>query len=217
MAMSIVPLAILPGLALVFVGILLLIVGPHMPKRTAEGVRQAGQWAAFKRYLSRIREYETEAQAKTLFNRYLPYAVAFGIDQSWVQKFAGVGVPAPPWFNGEMFGPFGGPQTRGGGPVIIMPGPWIGGYGHGHHRGGYVGGGGIGGAGGTGGGMGGPPNLDDVSGSLADMLNRAAETLARGGGSGWSGGGGGWGGGGGGGFGGFGGGGGGGGGSSGFG
>ncbi len=192
MAMSVLPLAILPGLAVLFVGILLLIVGPHMPRRTAEGVRQAGQWAAFKRYLSRIREYETEAQAKTLFNRYLAYAVAFGIDQSWVQKFAGVGVPAPTWFNPETFG---GPQAPGGGPVIIMPGPWIGGYGH-HHRGGWVGGGGS--PGGGAGGMGGPPNLDDVSGSLADMLNRAAETLAQGGGSGWSGGGGGWGGGGGG-------------------
>ncbi|MFN8471266.1 MAG: DUF2207 domain-containing protein [Anaerolineae bacterium] len=189
MATSVVPLAILPGLALVFIGVLLLIVGPHMPKRTAEGVRQAGQWIAFKRYLSRIREYETEAQAKTLFNRYLAYAVAFGIDQTWVRKFAGAGVPAPQWFNGEANMPFGGPQQRGGGPVIIMPGPWIGGYGPGRHHGG-----GTGGTGGTGA----PPNLDDVSGSLADMLSRAAETLAQGGGSGWSGGGGGWGGGGGG-------------------
>ncbi|MFN8497761.1 MAG: DUF2207 domain-containing protein [Anaerolineae bacterium] len=190
MLMGSVPLGILPGLALVFVGVLLLIVGPHMPKRTAEGARQAGQWAAFKRYLSRIRDYETEAQAKTLFNRYLAYAVAFGIDQTWVQKFAGVGVPAPPWFNGETLGPFSGPQQQGGGPVIIMPGPWIGGYPHGRHGGG--------GSGGGSGGTGAPPNLDDVSGSLADMLNRAAETLAKGGGSGWSGGGGGWGGGGGG-------------------
>jgi hypothetical protein len=192
-------LAFFPFLCLIGVGVMFMIIAPRMPKRTEEGVRQAIQWEGFRRYLQDIQKHEPVNQAVTLFNRYLPYAVAFGIDKTWVGKFATVGTPAPPWFQsaafpGSGFGP--GPYGRGGGPIVILPGGdwgYPGGGGR-HHRGG---GGGFGGDGG-----GGPRNLDEVSGGLTDMLDRASRSLSSGsfgGGGGWGGGGGGgWGGGGGG-------------------
>ncbi len=189
-------LAWLPGASLMVVGMMFLFLAPHMPKRTPEGVRQAIQWTGFRDYLANIQKYEAPNQAVTLFNRYLPYAVAFGIDKTWVGNLARVGTPAPPWFA-----PFGGP-TQGGGvpPVIIFPGGGWGYGGHGHHRGGGGNMGGMGG--GAAGGGSGPRSLDEVSGGLTDMLDRASEVFRSGGfgggGGGWSGGGGGWGGGGGG-------------------
>ncbi len=196
-------LSFLPGLSIVGLGILFLLIAPRMPKRTPEGVRQATQWRAFQDYLANIQKYEGD-QAPKLFNRFLPYAIALGIDQTWVRKLAAVGTPAPPWFQpAGNWGPgFPGPYGGGGGPVIIVPG---GGFGHGRHHHGQGGWGpGVPGApGGAGapGAPGQPPNLDDVSDSLIDMLNRAGRSLASGGfggGGGWSSGGGGWGGGGGG-------------------
>ena len=162
-------------------------------------MRQATQWRAFQDYLANIQKHEGD-QAPKLFNRFLPYAVALGIDQTWVRKLAAVGTPAPPWFQpAGNWGPgLPGPYTTGPGPVIIMPG---GGLGHRRHHGGY--GPDVPGAGtpGAPGGSGQPASLDDVSDSLLDMLNRAGRALSSGGfggGGGWSSGGGGWGGGGGG-------------------
>ena len=195
-------LSFLPGLSIVGLGILFRIIAPRMPKRTPEGVRQATQWRAFQDYLANIRKYEGDQAAK-LFNRFLPYAVALGVDQTWVRKLAEVGTPAPPWFQpAGNWGPgLPGPYSSGGGPVIIIPG---GGWGHGRHHGGGWGAGvpGAPGTPATGGAPGQPPSLDDVSDSLLDMLNRAGRSLGSGGfgggGGGWSSGGGGWGGGGGG-------------------
>lgn len=199
-------LAFLPFLSVIGLGVLLIIIASAMPKRTPEGVRQAIQWRAFQKYLAEIQKHEPVNQATQLFNRYLPYAIAFGIDQTWVRKFAAVGTPAPPWFQpagqwGPMVGPF---DRRVGGPVIVMPG---GGY-YGpdpHHRrrrrddnqdqNDEPGQSGRSAPEPT------PRNLDEVSDSLLDMLNRAGRTIASGsfgGGGGWSSGGGGWGGGGGG-------------------
>jgi hypothetical protein len=34
-----------------------------------------------------------------LFDRYLPYAIAFGLEKSWVEKFSRVPTPAPRWYS----------------------------------------------------------------------------------------------------------------------
>ncbi len=193
-------LAFLPGASLLIIGLIMMAVASAMPKRTVEGVRQTVVWRAFRDYLANIEQYEPVERAKQVFQAYLPYAVAMGIDQTWVRKFAQVGTPVPEWYKG-LGVPQGFPAPTGG-PVIFPGGGW--GY-PGRPVGPII----IAGSGGNGGqpGQGGgnmPTNPDQISGGLADMLDRASRSLASGswggggGGGGWSSGGGGWGGGGGG-------------------
>lgn len=194
-------LAFLPGLSLVIIGGIIMAAASAMPKRTVEGVRQVVVWRAFRDYLANIEQYEPVEHARQVFQTYLPYAVAMGIDQSWVRKFAQVGTPMPEWYKG-MGIPQGFPTSTGG-PVILPDGSW--GYPR-RHGGPII----IAGSGGSDspsgqGGANMPTNPDQVSGGLADMLDRASRSLASGswgggggGGGGWSSGGGGWGGGGGG-------------------
>src|SRR5438067_6371575 len=159
-------------------------LAPHMPRRTRAGALAAQRWAAFRRYLTGLATGRDAAQREE-FERYLPYAVAFGLDRAWMERFAAAGAPAPSWYQG-------------GGPVIIgTPGwyPW--GWG-GSYGGGYGGDGGHWGPGGGAGwghggaapggphGFGGPQEASD---SLADMLGRASDVFSHGGDSGWSGGG----------------------------
>jgi hypothetical protein len=125
--------------------------------------------------------------------QYLPYAVAFGVDQSFVRHLESVGTPPPRWLDQ-------GGWSRGPGGVVILPGGWYGGTPVGHGPGGLPrsdpGGGGIGAPS--------MPNPQGWSDVLAGLLTAASEAMAHGGGSGgWSGGGFGGGGGGGGGSGGF--------------
>ncbi len=203
------PVIVLAGLF----GVVALLSGA-LPRKTQAGAEAAAKWRAFRNYLSSIERYEKLDEARDIFDRYLPYAVAFGLERSWVEKFAGVHAATPAWYGGG---------GGGGGPVILTGGGWGGGgpmdpyprRWRGRPGGGTVifPGGGFGGAGGGGdrdGGGGGfdAPDLPDLQGtsdragrtlqsssdSLFDMLNSAGRMF---GGMGGGGRGGGWGGGGG--------------------
>lgn len=187
-------LAPLPFVGLIVVAVAALKVGPHMPRRTRAGLVEALRWRAFGRHLSDVRTRSPEE-----LTRYLPYAVALGVDRSWLENFAAVGRPAS-----QLVGSNGGPA------IIVGPGgwgfpgsysggfggPWVGGPTHGDigrgDGGGSVASDGGGGSGNpldnaSGGAAGG---LNSASGALADLLNAASEALSSGGGGGWSGGGG---------------------------
>ncbi len=165
----------LPFAGLLVLGGALLWLAPHMPRRTRAGALAAQRWAAFRRYLAGLATGR-DAAGREEFERYLPYAVAFGLDRPWMERFAAVGAPVPAWYQG-------------GGPIIIGSPPWYPwGYG-----GWYGDGGGHAGAGGQGvpapgghPGFGGPQQASD---SLADMLGRASDVFSHGGDGGWSGGG----------------------------
>jgi len=73
-----------------------------MPRKTLEGAQQAATMRAFKRYLEQIQKYLNTSEAKTRFESYLPFAIAFGIEKKLVQDFARVDTPAPSWYVPQM-------------------------------------------------------------------------------------------------------------------
>ena len=191
-----VDLAPLPFVVLAILGGAARWLSAHMPRRTREGALEAARWRAFGRFLREEHDRARLEAERAHLEPWLPYAVALGVDQTWIRNLAAVGTPRPHWYARAGYPPGYG---MGGGPVVIMPSPW--GWGPGTvERGGYPetreaptgvaaprGPQGWSDAG-TGG-------LQGGSDSLADLLNRASDVLSHGGGSGWSGGG--WGGGGG--------------------
>ncbi|MHB0875914.1 MAG: DUF2207 family protein [Anaerolineae bacterium] len=169
--------------------LVLTIVGGAMPRRTEQGAEETARWQAFKRYLDDIDRYDDVAAKAAIFERFLPYAIAFGVEKSYIGKFSRVDTPAPRWYY---------PYP----PIILGPGM---GMGRGTTGGGLPT---------TGGGMTTPTlqgmsnsmssSLQGMSDGLVSMLNSASSTLTSAprssgsSGGGWSGGGGGFGGGGGG-------------------
>ncbi|MFQ5575969.1 MAG: DUF2207 domain-containing protein [Anaerolineae bacterium] len=122
-------LAICPSVAMIITAISLIIVGRHMPKKTRRGAEEAAKWLAFKRYLKNIAQYGNLEEAKSQFEKYLPYAIAFGVERRLMQQFSQVDTPAPTWYGPVMMG---GPYHHGGGsaaPPIkkdFAPGPLAG-------------------------------------------------------------------------------------------
>ncbi|MCP4418588.1 MAG: DUF2207 domain-containing protein, partial [Chloroflexi bacterium] len=112
------------GITAVFLGV----IGRHMPTKTAKGAEEKAKWDAFRKYLKNIEEQQDLAQAGELFEKYLPYATAFGLDRSWIRKFSSVqSTPMPRWYyphghrrtthqsgNGR-------PQPSGGGAAPQLP------------------------------------------------------------------------------------------------
>ncbi len=89
------------GITALFAGI----IGRHMPNKTAKGAEEKAKWDAFRNYLKNIEEYQDMAQAGELFEKYLPYATAFGLDRTWIRKFAAAPhTPIPPWYHPYGYG-----------------------------------------------------------------------------------------------------------------
>lgn len=127
-----VELAFLPFLALAGVGGLLLGVADHMPRRTRTGALEAARWAAFRRYLRdldrgpELRSDLSLEERRARFERFLPYAVALGVDRTWMQKLAMAGAPAPQWYDVGVPSPAGPLPRRLGPRGWPAPGGWAG-------------------------------------------------------------------------------------------
>ncbi len=89
-------------------GIAVIIAGGAMPAKTVKGSEAAARWSAFKVYLQRIDKLEDLETVSELFEKYLPYAMAFGIRDSFVRKFAAEpSTPMPTWwipYGAHMYG-----------------------------------------------------------------------------------------------------------------
>jgi len=144
---------ICPSLALGATAVIAFVVSRYMPAKTSKGAEAAAQWMAFKKYLQEIERYTQLDEATEIFENYLPYAVAFGLERSWIRKFSALPhTPIPPWY---------------------IPYPA---YGHGrraHRRGGTqpVRGGQAA--------SGGRPSLEGMSGGLAGGLTSMSSGLTR--------------------------------------
>jgi len=82
------------------VGSLALIgVSSRMPAKSRKGAEENAKWKAFRVYLERADKIRDVGEAATQFEKYLPYAIAFGLERSWINKFARVpDVPMPRWY-----------------------------------------------------------------------------------------------------------------------
>jgi hypothetical protein len=165
-------LLLVPTVTLAVIGLALYRLARVMPAKTTEGVEEAARWGAFRRYLAQIERYENLETARGIFDRYLPYAIAFGLDKEWVQKFTRTHAAAPAWLNTSTapVRPSWGGQ---GGGVYVGDLPSFGG-----------GGGGLGS--GAGGGIDLPdmPDLGGAAGALGNLAGNLPDLASDAGGAG---------------------------------
>jgi uncharacterized membrane protein YgcG len=100
--------AVLPGIGLGITAIGLIILARYMPRKTDKGAEAAARWRAFKTYLKNIDKYSDIEAQKKIWDQWLPYAIAFGIDKEYINKFTAVNAPSPGWYipTASMYGPF---------------------------------------------------------------------------------------------------------------
>ncbi|HEC22895.1 MAG TPA: DUF2207 domain-containing protein, partial [Chloroflexi bacterium] len=108
-----------PFTSLAVISLALIVVSRVMPTKTRKGAEEAAKWRAFKTYLRNAERYTDLEQATDLFDRYLPYAVAFGLERAWVKKFSRIPTtPVPRWYIpvGMPYHPYHRRVSSGGGP-----------------------------------------------------------------------------------------------------
>ncbi len=75
--------------------------GRNMPKKTLSGAKQASIAKGLKNFLtSQERQLEFQADRQIMFEKLLPYAVAFGVEKIWAKRFSSFDLKQPSWYQG---------------------------------------------------------------------------------------------------------------------
>lgn len=82
--------------------------GWFMPARTVSGVRALAKVRGFQDFLGKVEKDRIERLEQTpeIFEKYLPYAMALGVQSKWAAAFGGIAVSAPHWYGkhgGDFF------------------------------------------------------------------------------------------------------------------
>jgi uncharacterized membrane protein len=95
-------------IAAVVSGLVVAGFGRIMPARTVEGARALERVLGFEEFLRRVEGERFERLVKTpeMFERFLPFAMAFGVERKWAKAFQGIYREPPRWYVGTTSGPF---------------------------------------------------------------------------------------------------------------
>lgn len=82
--------------------------GWFMPARTTRGVRALEQILGFEEFLTRVESDRFQRVIKTpqMFEKFLPFAMALGVEQNWGRAFEGIYTTPPTWYQGTNLADF---------------------------------------------------------------------------------------------------------------
>ena len=76
-----------------------------MRSRTQKGVLAHEQALGFKLFLETAEQYRLQWQEREgIFEKFLPYAMVFGVTDKWAKAFQGINLPEPAWYAGPHSG-----------------------------------------------------------------------------------------------------------------
>ncbi len=91
------------GIALLVSGLIVLIFGSLMSKKTKKGTAVYQQLMGFKEFIKSVEKdslQEFLKQDQFYFDKILPYAIVFNIADTWKDKLKGLDIPPPNWYHG---------------------------------------------------------------------------------------------------------------------
>lgn len=96
-----------PGISLFASGIILIVFGVFMSKKTQKGTLLYQKLLGFKEFIKSVekdRLQEFLKQDQNYFDKVLPYAIVFDMADKWKDKLKGLDVPPPGWYSGNYAG-----------------------------------------------------------------------------------------------------------------
>jgi uncharacterized membrane protein YgcG len=83
-------------------GLIIVGFGFFMPSRTVRGTRELEKVLGFQEFLARVESDRFERMVKTpeMFEKFLPYAMALGVEDNWARAFEDISKEPPQWYTG---------------------------------------------------------------------------------------------------------------------
>jgi hypothetical protein len=83
-----------------FLAIVAFLFGRVMPRKTVFGVEARNVAFSLKNFLtSQKKQLEFQADKQMMFERLLPYAIAFGVEKIWAKRFESLNITQPNWYH----------------------------------------------------------------------------------------------------------------------
>ena len=103
---AVAPMAII--VASILSGLIIAGVGWFMPARTFRGTEALEGALGFEEFLGRVEGERMERMIRTpeMFEKYLPYAMALGVEGRWAKAFEDIAKQQPNWYHGTSPGGF---------------------------------------------------------------------------------------------------------------
>jgi len=91
----------------ILTGIIICGFGWFMPARTQTGARALEGILGFEDFLAHVESDRFNRMIKTpeMFEKFLPFAMALGVEKNWSKAFQGIYTQPPQWYQGGSFGP----------------------------------------------------------------------------------------------------------------
>jgi uncharacterized membrane protein len=95
-------------LAGILTGAVVVIFGYFMPARTLEGSRALEGVLGFEEFLGRVEADRMDRMIykPEMFEKYLPFAMALGVEKKWAAAFEGIYTEPPQWYTGTSYPTF---------------------------------------------------------------------------------------------------------------
>lgn len=85
--------------ALAASGVVVLAFARVMPRKTFRGARTKLQILGFQEFLERAEKDRLKRLPPDTLHKWLPYAIALGVEEAWIWNFEGLAVDAPAWYE----------------------------------------------------------------------------------------------------------------------
>jgi uncharacterized membrane protein YgcG len=91
----------------ILTGLIIIGFGWFMPARTQSGARALEGVLGFEDFLTHVEADRFNRTIKTpeMFEKFLPFAMALGVEKNWSKAFQGIYTQPPQWYQGGNFGP----------------------------------------------------------------------------------------------------------------
>jgi hypothetical protein len=84
-------------------GVIVMLFGWFMPARTIRGTRELEHVLGFQEFLAQVEGDRLNRMVKTpqMFETFLPYAMALGVEDNWAKAFDAIYTQPPQWYSGR--------------------------------------------------------------------------------------------------------------------
>ncbi|MEA1936619.1 MAG: DUF2207 domain-containing protein [Patescibacteria group bacterium] len=97
------------GISQIFILVLTIIVSvvalyafiKYEARLSDQGIKLKEDWLGFKMYLETAEKHRMQNLKPEYFEKYLPYAMIFGVEKKWAKAFEVLNIPPPSWYAGS--------------------------------------------------------------------------------------------------------------------
>ena len=93
------------AVAIAIAAVIIILFARIMTAKSLKGVRTRIEILGFQEFMNRVDADRLKRMPPDTFEKFLPYAMALGVEHRWAKAFQGIVQNPPSWYEGGSWGP----------------------------------------------------------------------------------------------------------------